>query len=357
LKPLKSENNVLYRNSASSFGWGLLNSGPGSEALDLLPTGGRYQSRREYDGVSWAQFSIAPNDDCCENISIKFIYVKPFTRKAANYNNFDQQFATHFTQRSTLRINASQMLGTQQNQNLRGKATLSNICDEAVDFYTPDNVKSKCISDTVDVFCDVSCYSGASLRSLVEQSKIKSINMPEPFRAEVALLEAQVNEAKQAAMVENQRKSAEAERKATEDRQRAERERREWEAKRAKEEAEFNALLRSPSPRTMYLSAVSMEDSGDRGKAKTVYREMMKRFPNAQETLLASQRLTRLGDVEAVESSNSNAAANARNAAESVRTQNYEQCINNRNACYSSCSNLRGSSRSSCESSCAICSR
>ena len=68
---------------------------------------------------------------------------------------------------------------------------------------------------------------------------------------------------------------------------------REAEKRIAKAESEFNALLRSRSPRAMYLSAVSLEDSGDRSKAKTVYRKLIDRFPNAQETLLASQRLTR----------------------------------------------------------------
>jgi hypothetical protein len=144
----------------------------------------------------------------------------------------------------------------------------------------------------------------------------------------------------------------ESQRQATRDRERGE-----YEAQRAKEEAIFNTLLRSHNPRMMYLSAVQLEDSGDRGKAKTVYRELMKRFPNAQETLLASQRLTRLGDVEAVESSNSNAAANTRSAADVVRTQNYEQCQNERNACYQRCGQLRGVAESRCTAGCAICSR
>jgi hypothetical protein len=131
------------------------------------------------------------------------------------------------------------------------------------------------------------------------------------------------------------------------------RERREYESKLAKEEAEFNTLLRSASPRALFLSAVRFEDAGDRGKAKTVYRELMKRFPNAQETLLASQRLTRLGDVEAVESASSNAAARSESAAQGLRSQNYQQCMAEESSCYSRCSDIRNSSAaSSCRNGC-----
>jgi hypothetical protein len=147
---------------------------------------------------------------------------------------------------------------------------------------------------------------------------------------------------------------AAAEKKAEQEREiAAERSRREYEARQAKEQSEFSATLRSSSPRPMYLAAVRMEDSGDRGKAKTVYRELMKRFPNAQETLLASQRLTRLGDVEAVESASSSAAARTESAAQGLRSQNYQQCISEESSCYSRCSDIRNSSAaSSCRSGC-----
>ncbi|MBK7002175.1 MAG: hypothetical protein IPH35_20130 [Rhodoferax sp.] len=129
-------------------------------------------------------------------------------------------------------------------------------------------------------------------------------------------------------------------------------EQRKYAQEKRRQEDAFNALLRSPNPRQMYLSAVQLDDSGDKGKAKTVYRELLKRHPSSQEALLASQRLTRLSDVEAVEASNSRAAS----AISDVQNQNYQQCMNNRNACYGRCSGIKNySARSDCQNGCAIC--
>ena len=147
-------------------------------------------------------------------------------------------------------------------------------------------------------------------------------------------------------------------RTAAEAKARADAQQREYEAKQAKDAAAFNSLLRSPQPRTMYLGAVSYEDSGDKGKAKTVYRELMKRYAASQEALLASQRLTRLSDVEAVEASNSNAAFRAESATQDLRKQNYDQCNNDRLACRDRCYSIRDSSaKSRCQDSCPLCSR
>ncbi len=115
----------------------------------------------------------------------------------------------------------------------------------------------------------------------------------------------------------------------------------------------FNGFVSGKSARAMYLGAVDYEDKGERSRAKTIYREITKRFPNAQEALLASQRLTRLSDVEAVESSNSNASSRAESAALGLRTQNYEQCKGEEISCYSRCDQIKNSSaQSSCKSSC-----
>ena len=107
--------------------------------------------------------------------------------------------------------------------------------------------------------------------------------------------------------------------------------------KEAAAQVAFSALLASKNQRQMYLSAVQLEDIGDKGKAKTVYRELMKRHPNGKEALLASQRLIRLSDVEAVESSNSRAASANYEATQSILKNNYQQCMNNRSACWESC--------------------
>jgi hypothetical protein len=132
-------------------------------------------------------------------------------------------------------------------------------------------------------------------------------------------------------------------------RQQADREQAENDARSAKNEVAFNKLLRTASPRQMYLGAIKYEDGGDRGRAKTVYRELLKRHASSQEALLASQRLMRLSDVEAVEASNSRAAYE-------VQNQNYKQCQNDRNACFGRCSGIKDySAKSSCQNGCAIC--
>jgi len=130
-----------------------------------------------------------------------------------------------------------------------------------------------------------------------------------------------------------------------------------WEAEQKRKNKEFSNLQTSNSPRAMYLGAVNYEDSGDRGQAKTIYRKLIKRFPESQEALLASQRLTKLSDVEAIESSNSNTANAAYQASENVRNANYQQCMNEYGACYSRCDSFSGSHRSSCMSSCVPCAK
>lgn len=124
-------------------------------------------------------------------------------------------------------------------------------------------------------------------------------------------------------------------------------------AKEAAAQAAFSSLLASKSPRQMYLSAVRLEDSGEKGKAKTVYRELMKRHASSQEALLAAQRLSRLSDVEAVEASNSRAASANYEAAQSSRKQNFDQCMNNRSACWESCRSSKNSSK--CQDGCPLC--
>lgn len=126
--------------------------------------------------------------------------------------------------------------------------------------------------------------------------------------------------------------------------------------------AKFAAVLAGKAARPMYFEAVTYEDQQERGRAKTVYRELMKRFPSSNEAMQAANRLARLGDVEAVEAAEASSARAAesagrasREAAESVRAQSYQQCMNNSSACHAGCRN--SSARSSCEAACPICSR
>ena len=170
------------------------------------------------------------------------------------------------------------------------------------------------------------------------------------FLAAKAQEQAEADRRARAEAAERQRREAVAQREAQEERQRRDAERR-------RQEAEFNAVLASSSVRRMYLAATGYEDQGERSRAKTVYRAVVKRFPQSQEALLASQRLTRLGDVEALESASDRAAEAQRNAAQRVLDGNYQQCMNELQACRSGCSSLSGSARSRCENSCTYCSR
>ncbi len=117
-------------------------------------------------------------------------------------------------------------------------------------------------------------------------------------------------------------------------------------------ERRFNALVRSNDPQEMYLAAGRYESDGDRSRAKTIYRSIVDRFAKNPIAIKATDRLTRLADVESVESVG---AAN-REAVNSVNRRNAEQCQNNRNACFSGCQVYKDySQRSSCQNGCPLC--
>lgn len=117
-------------------------------------------------------------------------------------------------------------------------------------------------------------------------------------------------------------------------------------------ERRFNALLRSNDPQEMYLAAGRYESDGDRSRAKTIYRQIVDRFAKNPIAIKATDRLTRLADVESVESVG---AAN-RDAVNSVNRRNAEQCQNNRTACFSGCQVYKDySQRSSCQNGCPLC--
>lgn len=123
-------------------------------------------------------------------------------------------------------------------------------------------------------------------------------------------------------------------------------------------ERKFNNLVKSKDPQEMYLAAGRYESDGERSRAKTIYRQIVDQFSKNPIAIKAADRLMRLADVEAVESSNQNAAYRAESAHNQSREASYQQCMNNLNACYNSCDRLRdSSSRSNCKSGCAMCSR
>ena len=117
-------------------------------------------------------------------------------------------------------------------------------------------------------------------------------------------------------------------------------------------ERRFNALQRSNDPQEMYLAAGRYESDGERSRAKTIYRSIVDRFAKNPIAIKATDRLTRLADVDSVESVG---AAN-REAVNSVNRRNAEQCQNNRSACFSGCQVYKDySQRSSCQNGCPLC--
>ena len=123
-------------------------------------------------------------------------------------------------------------------------------------------------------------------------------------------------------------------------------------------EAAFARARNAKDPQAIYLAASRYESDGERGRAKTLYRLIVDKFETSPIALKAADRLTRLADVEAVETSNSNAAYQVQRSHEETRQSNYQQCINEYSACQSRCDSLgSSSSRSSCRSGCAPCSR
>lgn len=123
-------------------------------------------------------------------------------------------------------------------------------------------------------------------------------------------------------------------------------------------EAQFARARNAKDPQAIYLAASRYESDGERGRAKTLYRLIVDKFETSPIALKAADRLTRLADVEAVETSNSNATYQVQRSHEETRQSNYQQCINEYSACQSRCDNLgTSSSRSSCRSGCTSCIR
>lgn len=123
-------------------------------------------------------------------------------------------------------------------------------------------------------------------------------------------------------------------------------------------EAQFARARNAKDPQAIYLAASRYESDGERGRAKTLYRIIVDKFESSPIALKAADRLTRLADVEAVESSNANAAYQVQRSHEESRQSNYQQCMNENSACQSRCDSLSSSSsRSSCRSGCALCNR
>jgi hypothetical protein len=117
-------------------------------------------------------------------------------------------------------------------------------------------------------------------------------------------------------------------------------------------ERKFNSLVMGSDPQSMYLAAGRYESDGERSRAKTIYRQIVDRFSKNPLAIKASDRLTRLADVESVESSNSNAAYQVERSNNQSREASYQQCMNRYSACMNSCNY-----KTSCTGGCSICTK
>lgn len=120
-------------------------------------------------------------------------------------------------------------------------------------------------------------------------------------------------------------------------------------------EREFAQVLQGKDAQAMYLRAARYENDSERGRAKKVYLTIMDRFSKSPIALKASDRLTRLSDVEAVETAQSNAASAVYRANADAGERSRKNCQAQRDACWRSCSDMKSSARSSCQSGCVVC--
>lgn len=132
----------------------------------------------------------------------------------------------------------------------------------------------------------------------------------------------------------------------------------------------YDSLFKSRDPQQMYLAAGQYESKGKISDAKQVYKDIVSRFPISAFAVKATDRLTKMSDVEAVERSNraaaeaiersnQSAAYGAAAAVDRLRSQNYNQCMNDRTACWSRCRSLykKWSDQDSCQNACQLCSQ
>lgn len=125
----------------------------------------------------------------------------------------------------------------------------------------------------------------------------------------------------------------------------------------------FNSIVNGKDPQVMYLAAGLYESDGSRERAKTIYRQIVDRFSKNPLAIKAADRLTRLSDVETVESSNQESArrieraqqqtANQVQQARDEASQRRSDFCSGKSSCSASCSSLSyGNSRDSCYSAC-----
>ena len=119
------------------------------------------------------------------------------------------------------------------------------------------------------------------------------------------------------------------------------------------DERRFRLVLADRNPQVMYLAAVKYENGGERGRAKTIYIQLIDKYSSSTFALKAADRITALADVVAIERSNeeqarasreSKAAAEraAADLSDSIEKASTNQrrtarqaCEVERNACYS----------------------
>ena len=94
--------------------------------------------------------------------------------------------------------------------------------------------------------------------------------------------------------VERIRRQAEEDRRQAEENRRQAEEDRRREEERRRQEQGYQSVLNGRSPRAMYLLAAEMIQKGERGKAKELYRRIMKEFPNDDLAIKAADQLNRV---------------------------------------------------------------
>lgn len=119
-------------------------------------------------------------------------------------------------------------------------------------------------------------------------------------------------------------------------------------------EAAFAKAKNSRDPQAIYVAASRYESNGERERARTLYRQIVNNFRSHPVAQKAADRLTRLADVEAVESSNREVQRSLQEAQEAA----YRQCIAKFGACIEGCDAIKDATyRTRCKGSCGYCSK
>lgn len=320
------------------FGWGETDVWTGEKALALLGADQWYVYERE----TVSRFDAEMDADCANGGAITF------TKKSQQYSGRNGR---DYVSKSVARISLKEMRIS--GSEFFGLAVLSGACHSS---YSYQAWREWCSPSSYEIFCSGKECSGKPLDSLVKSGFISSSQVPTGTGERISKIEQALAQKKlEEETLRKRREEAAAAEAAAAAAAAAQREKQAAEERR-KEEERFSALLKGGDSRAMFLGAVAYEDKGDRGRAKSIYRAIMSRHAKSQEALQAATRLTKLADVEAIESSNGRAASASYDAAATVRRQAYEQCVSNSNSCWGGCMGIKDyAARANCERSCPVC--